>query len=180
MGKLMGSRRLPSPRGERTDRTRQLNRLRLFFAPRIDREGEYDVADEFGLRGDDRFSPDDLGRLRCARRHTVLRYLPGALPIQRQWRVLLLPSRLPRRISRDGQCRRNVGLRRDRQKNNGSNMGLSEPRRCCGRRSYRMQRAEWRRDLPRRQLQCLRQDTRRSARHLVRPRASITDALSVN
>jgi hypothetical protein len=42
MGKLMGSRRLPSLRGERTDRTRQLSRLRLriSFAPGIDREGE--------------------------------------------------------------------------------------------------------------------------------------------
>ena len=39
MGKLMGSRRLPSSRGESTDRTRQLNRLCLIFAPDIDREG---------------------------------------------------------------------------------------------------------------------------------------------
>jgi hypothetical protein len=42
MGKLIGSRRLPSSRGKRTNCTRQLSRLRLriSFAPGIDREGE--------------------------------------------------------------------------------------------------------------------------------------------
>jgi hypothetical protein len=42
MGKLMGSRRPPSSRGERADRTRQLSRLRLgiSFAPGIGWEGE--------------------------------------------------------------------------------------------------------------------------------------------
>lgn len=42
MGKLMGSRRLPSCRGKRTDRTRQLSRLRLriLFVPGIGWEGE--------------------------------------------------------------------------------------------------------------------------------------------
>jgi hypothetical protein len=28
-------------------------------------------------------APDAIGRCRYARRHTILRYLPGALPIQR-------------------------------------------------------------------------------------------------
>jgi hypothetical protein len=42
MGKLMGSRRLPSSRGGAPDCTRQLSRLRLriSFAPGIDSEGE--------------------------------------------------------------------------------------------------------------------------------------------
>jgi hypothetical protein len=176
MGKLMGSRPPPSFRGKNTRCTRQLRRLRIIFATKIDREGKYDRTHGFGLRGDGRLSRDDLGRFRCARGHTILRYLPGALPVQRQWGVLLLPSRLSRRISGNGQWRRNVGLRRDERQNDGSIVEPSQPSRCCRRRPYRMHTGQYRRDLPRRHVQCLRQDTRRSARCS----ASIADALSVD
>ena len=136
MGKLIGSRCLPSSRGASTDRTRQLSRLPLFFAPGIDR-GDYDVADEFGLCGDCRFGPDNIGRQRraCAQ---LLRYLPTALSVFPFGEGLLLSSRSAHargtgasvhRKKRHRQCRKHtgprlVGLRRDERKNDGS---LMEP-----------------------------------------------------
>ena len=188
MGKLMGSRRLPSSRGASTDRTRQLSRLPLFFAPGID-TGDYDVADEFGLCGDCRFGPDNIGRERraCAQ---LLRYLPTALSVFPFGEGLLLSSRSAHargtgasvhRKKRHRQCRKHtgprlVGLRCDERKNDGTLMEPSQPRRCRGRRPHRMQPGEYRRELPRRHVQCLSEDTRRSARHS----SSLADASSVN
>ena len=185
MGQSMGSSRSPSCRGESTGRTRQLSRLRLFFAPGIDREGDYDVAEEFGLYGDRRFGPDNIGRERraCAQ---LLRYLPRTLSVFPFGEGLLLSSRSAHaagtgagvhRKKRYRQCRtRLVGLRRDERKNDGTLMEPSQPRRCRGRRPHRMQPGEHRRELPRRHVQCLSEDTRRSARHS----SSLADASSVN
>jgi hypothetical protein len=189
MGQSMGSSRSPSCRGESTGRTRQLSRLRLFFAPGIDREGDYDVADEFGLCGDRRFGPDNIGRERRACAH-LLRYLPTALSVFPFGEGLLLSSRSAHarrtgasvhRKKRHRQCRKHtgprlMGLRRDERKNNGSLMEPSQPRRCRGRRPHRMQPGEHRRELPCRHVQCLSQDARRSARHS----SSLADASSVN
>ena len=189
MGKLMGSRRLPSSRGERTDRTRQLSRLRLYLCTWNRQGGDYDVADEFGPCGDRRFGPDSIGRERraCAQ---LLRYLPTALSVFPFGEGLLLSSRSAhargtgasvRRKKRRRQCRthtdpRLVGLRRDERKNDGSLVEPCEPRACRGRRPLRMQPGEYRRELPRRHVQCLCEDTRRSARHS----SSLADASSVN
>ena len=43
--------------------------------------------------------------------------------------------------------------------NDGSIVEPSQPSRCCGRRPDRMRTGQYRRDLPRRHVQCLRQDT---------------------
>ena len=141
MGKLTGSRRLPSSRGERTNCTRQLSwlRLRISFAAGNRQGGRNDLAQGLAVCGDGSRSPDDSGRRAPRVRPHLLLYLPGALsvlPLRRGAITILKVSACQRDgasvIERNGpgQCRTRtgVGLRCDRgHQPTAGIVGLSEP-----------------------------------------------------